>query len=346
MKHPKIIDARVEIVTAALRRPFVTALGRKTVTTNAGVTLTLSGGARGYGEASGSLALAHLAAERLARELRRLCRRVLGREIACPAAVVREAWAGEEGPAPAAAAFEAALLSAWCAHRGLSLARWLGGALRAVETDITLSAVGAAETEIAAAEARREGFRVLKIKVGSALTEDLARVRAARRAHPRARILLDGNQGLTAREALALVEACLADGAPIELLEQPLPKGDLRGMKALAKRCLVPVAADESCATPYDAARLAGEGAAGAFNVKLAKSGILRSLEIAAVARAAGLPLMIGCMTETARGLSASAHVALGTGFFRWVDLDSDRLLVGQGAGEGWARRGARIEET
>lgn len=336
----------MDIVRAALRRPFVTALGRKTETANARVTLTLSGGARGHGEASGSLALAHLAPRRLARDLRRHCRRALGREIADPAALVREAWSGQNGAAPAAAAFEAALFSAWCAHHGLTLARWLGGALRSAETDITLSAVGPKETALAAAEARREGFGTLKIKVGGAFKDDLARVRAARLAHPRARVLLDGNQGLTLRGALALIEACLKDGTPVELLEQPMKKGDLAGMKALSKRCPIPVAADESCAAPADAARLAGEGAAGAFNIKCAKSGILRSLEIAAVARAAGLPLMIGCMTETARGLSASVHLALGTGFFRWTDLDSDRLLVGQGPGDGWVRRGSRVEEA
>ncbi|HEX4048087.1 MAG TPA: enolase C-terminal domain-like protein, partial [Elusimicrobiota bacterium] len=83
-----------------------------------------------------------------------------------------------------------------------------------------------------------------------------------------------------------------------------------------------------------------------AINVKLAKSGLSRGLEIAAVARAAGVPLMIGCMAETARGLSASVHFALGTGFFRFVDLDSDVLLAQPPAARlaaGWARRGPAI---
>ena len=77
-------------------------------------------------------------------------------------------------------------------------------------------------------------------------------------------------------------------------------------------------------------------GAASAVNIKLAKSD-RRALEIAAVARAAGVPLMIGCMAETARGLAASVHFALGTGFFRWAELDSDLLLAEDAA----ARRGA-----
>ena len=131
-------------------------------------------------------------------------------------------------------------------------------------------------------------------------------------------------------------------GAPVELFEQPTPKADLSALAFVAKRCPVPVAADESAATPADAARAADAGVT-AINVKLAKSGISRSLEIAAVARAAGLPLMIGCMAETAPGLAASVHLALGTGFFTWCDLDSDMLLVEDAESRrraGWTRRG------
>jgi L-alanine-DL-glutamate epimerase-like enolase superfamily enzyme len=132
----------------------------------------------------------------------------------------------------------------------------------------------------------------------------------------------------------------------VELLEQPVRKDDLAGMAFVARRSPVPVAADESVATPAQAARVLALGAATAINVKLAKSGISRGLEIAAVARAAGVPLMIGCMAETARGLSSSVHLALGTGFFRHVDLDSDVLLVEDAASRraaGWVRRGPRI---
>ena len=39
------------------------------------------------------------------------------------------------------------------------------------------------------------------------------------------------------------------------------------------------------------------------------------------------MELMIGCMAETAMGLSASVQLALGTGFSS-IDLDSDHLLA------------------
>ena len=178
--------------------------------------------------------------------------------------------------------------------------------------------------------------------MGGRFEDDLARVRAVRRACPRARVLLDGNQGFSPAGALRLVEACLKEG-PVELLEQPLPKDRLKLMPALARRCPVPIALDESVSTPEDAVRAVDLGACAAFNIKVAKSGLLRSLRIAAVARAAGLRLMIGCMMETAAGLDASVALAMGTGCFDFVDLDSDHLLVAGGRPARFKRRGPRL---
>ncbi len=333
----------VQAFDTPLKRPFVTALGRKTSTRNVGLSLRLGGGARGYGEASASLALAHLSPARLAAVLRRLGRAALGSDARRARSLIDRAWREHALESPAAAAFECALLSAWAEAQGLSLASWFGGKLRSVESDITLSAVDALSAASAARSAAREGFRVFKVKVGSGLREDLARAAAAARVHPSAEVILDGNQGLSVRSALRLVEACLKARVAVVLLEQPVPKADLRALAAVTRRSPVPVAADEAVMSPEDAARVAGEGAASVINIKVAKSGLLRSLEIAAAARGAGLGLMIGCMAETARGLSPSVHLALGTGFFRYVDLDSDHLLAAPAGLCGWVRRGPRL---
>jgi len=342
-----ISSARVVLIESALKRPFITAAGRRDRTVNAAVELRLAGGASGYGEASTSIAQKHLTPAALRGALERLARRAKGRDVRDWRALVDDAWKREGKLSPAVAAFEAALLSALAQEAGTTLASWLGGAARRLETDITLSATNDHDvTRAAAAEAAEAGFRLLKIKVGGAPADDLARVRAARAAAPKARLILDGNQGFTPRAALRFVEAVLKTGAEVELLEQPTPKADLAGLAFTAKRCPVPVAADESVATPADAARAADAGVT-AINIKLAKSGISRGLEIAAVARAAGLPLMIGCMAETPRGLGPSVHLALGTGFFTWCDLDSDMLLVENAASRraaGWTRRGRFAE--
>lgn len=347
MSRTVIQGARVVIASTPLKRPFVTALGSRTHTENVGIVLRLSGGAEGYGEASTSLAMKHLTAPALARVLTGLARRARGRDAKDWGALVAGAWRRAPGFSPAVAAFESALLSALADEAGMPLAAWFGGSTKGIETDITLSAWNeAATTRAAAAEAARAGFKILKIKVGGEFADDLARVRAAREGAPKARLLLDGNQGFTPRGALRLLEAVLKDGARVDLLEQPVGKDDLKGMLFVSKRSPVPVAADESVATPEQAARVLELGAATAINIKLAKSGLSRGLEIASVARAAKVPLMIGCMAETARGLAASVHFALGTGFFKHADLDSDVLLVEPASARraaGWARRGPAI---
>jgi L-alanine-DL-glutamate epimerase-like enolase superfamily enzyme len=331
---------------AKLKRPFITSLGRKDTSVNVGMTVTLRSGARGYGEASSSLALAHLTPGSLARTMTLLGRSALGCDAAGARGMVAAAWKRHASSPPAVSAFEAALLGALLADQGMTMDAWLGGALTRAESDVTLSAWDPGTTAEAAAEAAADGFRLLKIKVGPDHRENLARTRAALSAMPKPsrRLILDGNQGLTARSALALVEACMKEGAVVELLEQPLPKTDEAGMRELTRRSPAPVAADEMVLSPEDAVRVADRGLASAINIKLAKSGVFRALEIAATARAAGLGLMIGCMAESAEGLTPSVGLALGTGYFRWVDLDSDYLHEDAQPPALWRRNGPWLE--
>ncbi len=343
MLRTAVSGARVALIESPLKHPFITAQGRRDRTVNVGIDLTLHSGATGYAEASTSIAQKHLSASFLRKALEKMALQARGRDARNWHALVADAWIRHKDASPAVAAFEAALLSALAAEAETDLAGWLGGAARQLETDITISASNdmrlASETAVEAAVA---GFRILKIKVRGHLAEDLERVRVVRAAAPKARLLLDGNQGFSPAAALKFIGMVLKTGAAVELFEQPTPKDDLAALAFVAKRCPVPVAADESVATPADAVRAADAGVT-AINIKLAKSGIARGLEIAAVARAARLPLMIGCMAETARGLASSVHLALGTGFFTWCDLDSDLLLVTDSvarAKAGWSRSG------
>jgi len=73
--------------------------------------------------------------------------------------------------------------------------------------------------------------------------------------------------------------------------------------------------------------RVIDEGLGDGVNIKVAKSGIAGSAAICKLARAAGLKLMIGCMTETMVGLSAGIYMAAGTGAFDYLDLDAAHLL-------------------
>jgi L-alanine-DL-glutamate epimerase-like enolase superfamily enzyme len=69
------------------------------------------------------------------------------------------------------------------------------------------------------------------------------------------------------------------------------------------------------------------------LNIKLQKvGGISRALDALAIARAGGLPCLIGCMTETVVGITAGAHVALASPAVAHVDLDGHVDLAFQPA--------------
>ena len=177
-----------------------------------------------------------------------------------------------------------------------------------------------------------EGFHAFKLKVGGDPKKDRALLRlvypvlSAKLANFRLR--LDGNQGYSTATYLDFMKHIEKMGYDIELFEQPLKKHDFKGYEAIRGKSPFPVVLDETVVNVEDAKRaidnLLGDG----INIKIAKSGIGQSLRIAQMARP-GMKLMIGCMMETMKGLSAAMFFALGTEYFDYVDLDSAHLLYG-----------------
>ncbi len=162
-------------------------------------------------------------------------------------------------------------------------------------------------------------FPVLKIKLGS--QHDLRIIEAIRKRTDRA-LRVDANEGWTREEALAKIRALKDFG--VELVEQPLPAGDLEGMRWLRDRVDLPLFADESVHSPADIPKLAGlfDG----INIKLMKcGGLWPAREMIAVARAHGLQVMLGCMVESSLGITAAAHLAP---LVDYLDLDGHLLTT------------------
>ena len=232
--------------------------------------------------------------------------------------------------APAArAGLEMALYDVWAKERTLPLWQHFGGALDRVTTDVTIPIVDPPAASILAAAAWADGFQTLKIKVGDPLgpDADLARVEAVIRAVPRIRLRIDANQAFTPDAAVVFAAALEKTGAAIDLLEQPVDKGDTSGLKYVRDHISFPVFADESARSVAEVLALLQAGAVDGINVKLMKSGITEALQIIALTKAFGKKLMLGCMLETGVGIAAAAQIAAGTGAFDYLDLDSHRLL-------------------
>lgn len=328
-----------------LRRPFVTALGRKTHTDNVLVRLVLSGGAEGWGEASSSLAMPDQTGPGLAAALRRLAARFRGRDVRDIAAWVDEAWRAEPCWPTAVGAFEAAAWDALCRWEGQTCAALWGGRSREAETVMTISAVPPDEVAAAARRAVQRGWRWLKLKLNGREPTDVNRdrLRAAHRAAPRARLLVDPNQSFDPGGLADLLEGLRRDGVALEAIEEPFRKRNWRALSVARKRGLGPFVLDESIQNPVDARRAVRAGVARGANIKLAKSGLLRSRAILDVFESKAVPaarLMIGCMAESRVGLAAAVHFALGTGLFDFLDLDSDLMLRPTPARGAYLRRG------
>lgn len=169
------------------------------------------------------------------------------------------------------------------------------------------------------AAARANAHRpLLKLKLAG--PEDLDRVRAVHANAPKARLIVDANEGWTTEVYAKLAPELAA--LSVEMIEQPLPAADDAALAGIPRP--IPVCADESA---HDRAGLAHVvGRYDAINIKLDKTGgLTEALALAAAARAAGLEIMVGCMLATSLAMAPALLVAQGA---RWVDLDGPLLLA------------------
>src|SRR5437762_13543809 len=163
------------------------------------------------------------------------------------------------------------------------------------------------------------GFKRLKLKLGGRDGLDLERVRAVRSVTD-VPLQVDVNEYWSVDEAIEALPQL--GGLGVEYCEQPLAEGDPGGAQVKAASP-IPIYVDEDCHTLADVAACA-ERAHG-INIKLSKSGGIReAVRMAHAARALGLGVMLGCMTESGLGISAGAQVA---SLFDHVDLDGNLLL-------------------
>jgi L-alanine-DL-glutamate epimerase-like enolase superfamily enzyme len=209
----------------------------------------------------------------------------------------------------------------------LPLHRLLGGYRYRIQTSITLGIAPVEDTVALARDRARQGFRILKLKGGLDAQEDVRRVQAVHDALPDLALRLDADQGYTVQQALDVARAL---GDSLEMLEQPTPAGDLEALCQVTWNSPVPVLADESISGPPSALDLASRRAAHGLNIKLAACGGLRSAaQIDAIARAAHMATMVGCINEPALLIAAGLGFALSSPNVRYGDLDGHFDLIG-----------------
>jgi len=221
---------------------------------------------------------------------------------------------------PAGAARNAVDCALWDLRAKLSgVPAWRSAGLKRfdpLKTAYTLSldtpeAMGAQ----AAANARRP---LLKLKIGGA--GDIDRVEAVRRHAPKARLIVDGNEGLSFDDLVRIAPDLAKLG--VKLIEQPMKVTEDEAL--LGYESPVPLCADESLHTRAELERCARLYAC--VNIKLDKTGgLTEALALKKAAAAKGLGIMVGCMVATSLSMAPAMIVAQGADF---IDLDGPLLLA------------------
>lgn len=159
---------------------------------------------------------------------------------------------------------------------------------------------------------------LLKIKLGT--PDDMPRLEAVRAGAPKARIIIDANEGWSAEVYADLAPHLRRLG--VELVEQPLPAGQDDTLLGLDRP--VPICADESC---HDRESLAAlKGKYDLINIKLDKTGgLTEALALRAAGLAQGYGVMVGCMVGSSLAMAPATYVAQGAAF---TDLDGPLLLA------------------
>jgi L-alanine-DL-glutamate epimerase-like enolase superfamily enzyme len=182
---------------------------------------------------------------------------------------------------------------------------------------ITVNTVGIDTIPRMAAAAQALDTPKIKVKLDGDVP--LERITAVREARPDAEIVVDVNQGWTFEQLVDLAPRFRELG--VAMIEQPLPRGGDAALEGY--RPPIPLCADESClyTKEFDQAARRYQ----MINIKLDKTGgLTEALDLAALAQAEGIGLMVGNMVGTSLAMAPGFVIAQ---LCRFVDLDGALFL-------------------
>jgi len=325
--------------------PFVVATGARVVAENIFIRITLEDGTRGYGEAAPFPEVGGENRASCLATVKELAAALIGKSVRD----YREHAAHLNALSPqqpaARCGLETAVIDAYCRSAGIPMWElWGGRDVRPRDTDITIP-IATLEKSVSLARGWYErGFRLLKMKVGKDVDQDIRRLEAVHHALSGISFIGDGNQGFSREDCLTFVRGVQRFGGRIALLEQPVVREDLDSLAAIRKITGIPVAADESVRSLADARDVIAQEAADYINIKIMKTGVLEAVAIAETALAAGLKLMVGGMVETRVAMACSFSLVLGMKGFDVLDLDTPLLLAEDPVDGGYRYRGSLLE--
>lgn len=177
-------------------------------------------------------------------------------------------------------------------------------------------------------------FNILKVKVGLDTDKEMIETIRSVTDLP---LSVDANQGWKDRQQ-ALDEIFWLKEHGVVMVEQPMDRHNLDDIAWISERSPLPVFADESIQRLRDIEKI--RGAFTGINIKLMKcTGMREAWKMLNYARAAGMKVMLGCMTETSCAVTAAAMLSPLCDF---ADLDGN-LLISNDRFRGMTVEGGRI---
>jgi L-Ala-D/L-Glu epimerase len=320
----KIKDIKIWSANLENTKPYTIAFKTTDLVMNAFVEITLQNGITGIGSGNPSEYVTGEHFEQTSNALQeKNLEFLIGRDIREVNQLFFEVLQKFPTTPAARAAIDIALYDALTKHLGIPLVKFLGQKIKSLPTSNTIGIKNVEDTLKEAKEYDQRGFKILKVKLGMDLEEDIERlVKLREHFSKRMTIRIDANQGYTSNQTIDFYNR--TKDLDIELIEQPVPAKAIDEMKAFPEEIRTKIAADESLLSPADALNLVTPPkAAGIFNIKLMKcGGINQALKIADLALNAKVDLFWGCNDESIVSITAALHAAFSCSNTKYIDLD------------------------
>ncbi|MBK9932750.1 MAG: dipeptide epimerase [Cytophagaceae bacterium] len=221
------------------------------------------------------------------------------------------------------AAIDIALHDTFGKFLGISISDFYGQKIESLPTSVTIGIMNVVETLKEAEKFKNLGFRILKVKTGHNVEEDIERLKKIHEKYGNSfKVRVDANQGYNVNELLKFVRNTEKLG--LELIEQPVPVGREKDLMKIDNEIRQILCGDESMKNPKYALMFASEPKPfGIYNIKLMKcGGLIGAFEIANIAQNAGIDLFWGCNDESIVSITAALHAAYCCPNTKYIDLD------------------------
>lgn len=320
----KIKDIKVWNADLGNTKPYTIAFKTVDIVRNAFVEITLDSGSTGIGSANPS---EYVTGENISSTIDVLQEKnldfLVGRDIREMNQLHFEVLQKFPKNPAARAALDIALYDAFTKYLGIPLVKFLGQKIKTLPTSNTIGIKNVEETLKEAIDYDKQGFKVLKVKLGKDLEEDIERMVKLREQFGNKMVIrIDANQGYSTQQTIDFFNR--TKHLDIELIEQPLPAKAVAEMKMLPDEIKAKIAADESLISPMNALELIKPPrGAGIFNIKLMKcGGVSQGLKIADIALHEKVDLFWGCNDESIVSITAALHAAFACSNTKYIDLD------------------------